>query len=94
MEYLVYPYRTENSVALNKFFRFLVDYDITIFPIDRVVGENAAKIRGRYQHFKAMDALQLSAALLSDCDAFLTNDKQLGQFQELSVVLVDELPIP
>lgn len=38
-----------------------------------------------------MDALQLASAIQNNCDVFLTNDKQLKQVQEISVLLVDEL---
>ena len=93
MEYLVYPYRMNNNAAVNDFFTFLSSYKVDILPIDRSVAENAAKLRGKYRHFKALDALQLSAAMLSGCDAFLTNDRQLRQCRELAVVQVDELPV-
>jgi len=38
-----------------------------------------------------MDALQLATANAMGCDLFLTNDKQLRQFQRLKCVLVDDL---
>lgn len=38
-----------------------------------------------------MDALQLVAAVKSGCSIFLTNDKQLRQFKELTVVTMDDL---
>ena len=44
-----------------------------------------------YKLFKAMDALQLASASLSDCDLFLTNDRQLRRFKEVKCITVDEL---
>ena len=38
-----------------------------------------------------MDALQLAAAVISGCNAFLTNDKQLRQFMEIKVMTMDDL---
>lgn len=38
-----------------------------------------------------MDALQLAVACQSKCDLFLTNDKQLKQFKEITCITVDEL---
>ncbi|MCR5061201.1 MAG: PIN domain-containing protein [Saccharofermentans sp.] len=55
------------------------------------IADKAAQIRARYTSFKAMDALQLAAAVLSGCDCFLTNDKQLQQFDEIEVQLVSDL---
>lgn len=51
----------------------------------------AAQIRAEYNGFKAMDALQLTAAVIMGCDFFLTNDKQLRQFKEIECRTVDEL---
>lgn len=51
----------------------------------------AAKIRAKYKGFKAMDALQLATAMISDCDLFLTNDKQLRRFDGLPILVVDDL---
>ena len=38
-----------------------------------------------------MDSLQLAATCLTGCDLFLTNDKQLRQFQEIKCITVDEM---
>lgn len=62
-----------------------------VVAIDEAVAKKAAQIRAEYRHFKGMDALQLASACLTGCDTFLTNDKQLKQFSELKVVLVEEL---
>ncbi len=37
-----------------------------------------------------MDALQLAAAVTASCDVFLTNDKQLRQFDGVRCVTVEE----
>ena len=44
----------------------------------------------QYHGFKGMDALQLAAAHRAECDAFLTNDKQLCQCREVNCILVDD----
>ncbi len=38
-----------------------------------------------------MDALQLASAVKNGCGVFLTNDKQLRQFKELTVITMDDL---
>ena len=65
--------------------------NIEIVDIDSVIAEQGAKIRGQYKNFKAMDALQIAAAIVSGCDIFFTNDKQLRQFEEINCITVDEL---
>ena len=49
------------------------------------------KLRGQYNGFKAMDALQISSAIASRCDMFFTNDKQLRQEKEIPCMTMDDL---
>ena len=69
------------------------DCGIDLTPIGTVIAEKAAEIRAQYTSFKAMDALQLAAAMSMGCDTFLTNDKQLKQFSELNCVTVEDWPL-
>lgn len=89
-EYLVYPYRTKNLKAENAFLKFLNECQIDICNIDITTAIKAAKIRAEYPHFKTPDALQLAAAIINDCDLFLTNDKQLKNFKEITCATVEE----
>jgi predicted nucleic acid-binding protein len=50
-------------------------------------------LRGRYPILRALDAVQLAAALDAGADAFLANDKKLQRVKEIKVlVLADYLP--
>ena len=89
-EFLVYPYRKEDFTAIQGFHNFIKDKKISVLKIDVNIAVEAAKIRAEYQHFKSMDALQLAAAICSGCDLFLTNDKQLKQFDKISCMTVAE----
>ena len=89
-EYLIAPYRDNEQRLIDEFWRFVMDSKIIIHPINRKEAVKAAKIRAEYKHFKSMDALQLATATLHGCDLFLTNDKQLKQFQEIECVTVEE----
>lgn len=89
-EFLVYPYRKEDFSAIQSFHNFIKDKKISVLKIDVNISIEAAKIRAEYRHFKAMDALQLAAAICSGCDLFLTNDKQLKHFDKISCVTVEE----
>lgn len=90
MEYLTYPYRTGNTEKINVFFEFLADCNVQIHPVDISTAKKAAQIRARYKDFKTMDCLQLATACLQQCDLFLTNDKQLRQFDELKCMVIDD----
>lgn len=90
-EYFVFPYRQNELKYIDSFEKLLINLDIRVSKIDKPIAKKAAQIRAEYKSFKAMDALQLSTACMSGCDLFLTNDKQLKQFKEITCITVDEL---
>lgn len=90
-EYYVFPYRNKNDLLIQMFTKLVKTMDMEIVEINQEIAKKAAQIRAEYKGFKAMDALQLAVATLSNCDLFITNDKQLRQFQEITCKTVDEL---
>ena len=90
-EYLVFPYKNNESSYIETFNSLLEVLCFNIIEIDREIAEKAAQIRAEYKSFKSMDALQLATACLTGCDLFLTNDKQLRQFKEIKCITVDDL---
>ncbi len=90
-EYAIVPYRENNRKLLDDFDMLLEDTETDILDITRPIAKKAAEIRALHHKFKAMDALQLASAVLSGCDVFLTNDRQLRQFRELNVITMDDL---
>lgn len=90
-EYFVVPYRKQELSCISSFQRLVETLDIEITEIDQEIAKKAARIRAEYKNFKAMDALQLATAVVSGCDLFLTNDKQLKQYTEIKCITVDEL---
>ena len=65
--------------------------DIEVVDIDSKIAEQAAKLRGQYKNFKPMDARQIATAIVSGCDMFFTNDKQLRLERELPCMTMDDL---
>ena len=90
-EYLVYPYRQNKIELIENFESFISNIGIRIISIDKEIAKEAAKLRGKYPHFKAMDALQIAAAVETACNLFLTNDKQLRQEKEILCLTLDDL---
>lgn len=89
-EYLVYPYRMKNESLVKAFWDLVNENKMTLYSINHREAVKAAKIRAEYKYFKPMDSFQLAAATLHGCDLFLTNDRQLKQFQEINCVTVEE----
>jgi uncharacterized protein len=58
-----------------------------IVGLSREVVDLATRIRAQYG-FKTPDALHLAAAILSDCDVFLTNDYRLDRFNEVAIEVI------
>lgn len=90
-EYLVFPYRSKNNSLIDMFIRLVTTTNMEMIEINQKIANKAAQIRAEYKGFKAMDALQLAVACFAECDLFLTNDKQLRQFEEVKCITVDEL---
>ena len=90
-EYCVLPYRMKNDALLCALDGFIQAAQIEIVHTSGHIAKNAARIRAEYPGFKAMDSLQLATAMQSECDWFLTNDKQLQRFKEIKCLLVDDL---
>ena len=90
-EYLVSPYSKGKLEYVDNFKRFIEYMNIEVVDIDSSIAEQGAKIRGQYKNFKAMDALQIATAIVSGCDMFFTNDKQLRQEKELPCMTMDDL---
>lgn len=90
-EYLVFPYSSGQMEYMDNFKRFINYMNIQVVDIDSKIAEQGAKIRSKYKAFKAMDALQVATAIVSGCDMFFTNDKQLRQEKELPCMTMEDL---
>src|SRR5688572_20111052 len=66
------------------YLNFFSDPTTTMFPATAAVWERAAEIRANHG-FKALDAMHLATAVEHRCDVFLTNDRQLSRFPDISV---------
>lgn len=92
-EYLVFPYQTQNIIKINAYETFLQDFDFQIISPNRAITRKAAEIRAKYKGIKGMDAIHLATSIYFTCDIFLTNDTQLKQVKETTVVCVDDLDL-
>ena len=87
----MFPYSSGKMDFADNFKRFIEYVNIEVVDIDSKIAEQGAKIRGQYKNFKAMDALQIAAAIVSGCDTFFTNDMQLRQEKELPCMTMEDL---
>ena len=87
----MFPYSSGKMEFAGNFKRFIEYMNIMVVDIDSNIAEQGAKIGGKYKNIKAMDALQIATAIVSGCDMFFTNDKQLRQEKELPCMTMDDL---
>jgi predicted nucleic acid-binding protein len=92
-ECLVLPTRQNDSEKRQVFVDILTSIETADFvKIDIPIAQHAAEIRVKY-NLKLPDALQIATALVSNCEAFLTNDVQLKRVTELQVLVISELEV-
>ncbi|MEH2143853.1 type II toxin-antitoxin system VapC family toxin [Nostoc sp.] len=78
---------------LERAFVDVLQQDQVVFvEINAEIAREAARMRVRY-NLDLPDALQIAAALMASCDAFLTNDVALKRVTELRVLVVSELEV-
>lgn len=92
-EVLVQPISTTNQ-ALQHQYRQLLLFSPNFFTnnINAAFAERAAELRAKYR-LRMPDALQVAAAIESNCDAFLCNDKDLRRVTEIKILVLDELEL-
>ncbi len=93
-EVLAKPTEAGDEKLARRFSEFLEHgKNFRLLEITAAIAKQAGMLRGRYPILRALDAVQLAAALDAGADAFLANDKKLQRVKEIKVlVLADYLP--
>jgi predicted nucleic acid-binding protein len=87
-ESLIFPLKQDKAELVRNFTEMMIKANHTEFiKLDAQIGINAAELRVKY-NLSLMDALQIAAALNTNCDGFLTNDTQLQRISEIDVLVL------
>jgi predicted nucleic acid-binding protein len=70
----------------------LTNERIRLVPVTAAIAETPAQIRARY-NLRTPDALHLATAMKTNCDAFLTNDRNFRRTLDMRVLVLDDLEI-
>ena len=89
-ECAVLPYREGNWAALDQVKLMFQMPNLTVYPIDEIVAEEAARVRGVY-NLKMPDALIAATAIAHRADVLLTNDRSLAIIKEIQIVSPEDL---
>src|SRR2546427_6757780 len=87
LECRVLPLRNGNTKLLQDFDDYFANSIAEIVPLTRDVIDHATEIRAQYG-FKTPDSLHLAAAVITNCDVFLTNDHRLNRFTGITIETV------
>ena len=92
-ELLAQPIRRGDRSLQRQYLDLLTHSDnIEVTEINLAIAERAAELRAGY-NLHTPDALQIAAALLTGCQAFLTNDTTLQRVTDLRVLVLTELSL-
>jgi predicted nucleic acid-binding protein len=87
MECRVKPLQIKNIELLKDYDYYFEMAMAEIVVLSTQVIDCATNIRARYG-FKTPDSIHLSAAIVSKCDVFLTNDYRLNRFTEIAIEII------
>jgi predicted nucleic acid-binding protein len=90
VEVLAKPYKLGQNDIVDIYKDFFSNSKgFSVMGIDSRVAELTAKIRAEFG-FKVPDALQLALFEHNDCDYFITNDKQLKNYDKTKIHILGE----
>jgi uncharacterized protein len=84
LECRVQPLREANTALLEDYEEFFASLSGGLISLDDRVFEKATELRARH-NFRTPDALHLAAAIINECQLFLTNDFDLSRCTEIRV---------
>ena len=86
LEVLVLPLRNRNAELAQSYEDLLTDSrGLRLAAIDMEQIRGAARLRAAWPSLRTPDGLQLTAALLGGCSAFVTNDRRLPAIPGLKI---------
>jgi predicted nucleic acid-binding protein len=90
-EVLPKPVQLGKQFVAQKFVEFLSnDRNLRLVEIKVDIARQAGYLRGKYPALRTLDALQISASIAVNADAFLTNDHRLRSIQEIPIIILSD----
>ena len=80
-EFVTKPLADGKVIVVEYFKQFLSALSIQVLAVTYEIAERAGKLRSQYPSIRTPDALIVATALESDCDVFVTNDKNLKKLE-------------
>ena len=78
----------ELAKRFSEFLKFVKNN--SLIEISETMADRAGRLRGRYSGLRTVDAVQISAAMEVQADAFLTNDARLKKIKEIKMLVLKD----
>lgn len=92
MEILPKPISEKNFDLTKKYINAIRNNPlIDIISINYDIAFGAAELRASHKFLKGMDAIQISTAIESSCDCFITNDERLKNVSNIKILSLKDL---
>lgn len=90
IEMKILPTRNRQTKKLIAMDTFIEEFGIDRLNLGTREYKTALEIRAYYPFIKLIDAFQLAIALNSQCNYFVTNDKDLKRYDQINVILIED----
>lgn len=92
-EVLMKPIQAKNMRLQREYRDLLLNTaNVSTIAIDTIIATKAAELRATY-NLKTPDALHVASAIVSGCDAFLTNDNGIKRVTDITILILDDLEV-
>jgi len=92
MEVLPKPISENDSELVKKYINAIKNNPlIDLIDINYDIALKAAELRANHKFLKGVDSIQISTAIESKCDCFITNDERLKNISEIKILILKDL---
>lgn len=89
-EFGVLPKRTGKLQFIDDLNGLLRNLNFQVVEINQEIADLSSTLRAQYTFLKGIDALQLAAAIHTNCQEFYTNDTPLNNILEIKVTMASK----
>lgn len=90
LEFKTKPLRANRMDVVNAFDELVAVSHMNVVSITAEIINEALSLQTQLLSLRAMDSMQLGAAVVHQCDVFITNDKRLSPINKPQIITLDQ----
>ena len=90
LEFKTKPMRSNRIDVVDAFDELIAETQMQVVPINAEIIETALYLQTQLLSLRPMDSMQLGAAVVHQCDVFITNDKRLASITKPQIITLDQ----